>query len=496
MRHDVRLVCVVALIAACSKEPRRGPDLQITTESVKLKRGEALPEKSAIFDGELVRLRAARGETLTVLVWRRDETPFEVALTLDDRAMTVRGYEVTHQRVVHASTRMYGPSRGAGQYPDKLIATATPAFVATRVAMFEIDCSGHSSSVQGTLRVADQTFAVELKVGQDELPDAPLRVWAYLHPRELERAGIAEADLAWTLRRYGVAASRDLGPDAYEAHAEQLAGLPYVPVLLPKAPEELERDVVSWVHLLAGTGKLPFAIPIDEPRDAATRAEVRALADRVRGVDGAAGKFLFAVTDQPHDVYGDAVDVFITPMGLTRERPASPERWTYNGSPPFAGSMILDTDGVALRTWGWIGWRYRIPLWYVWDATYWSDRHNHRRKGGQGLPEPGNYDLDATTFDDGEDHGALDGMLIYPTGEPSLRLAALRRGLLDRVLLEAVEACAGRPTADAIAATVIPKALGDAGRPGDSGPGSWPTDELAWETARHALLDRLAQCPR
>jgi hypothetical protein len=38
--------------------------------------------------------------------------------------------------------------------------------------------------------------------------------------------------------------------------------------------------------------------------------------------------------------------------------------------------MILDTDGVALRTWGWIAFRYDIGLWYAWEGLYFTDRYN------------------------------------------------------------------------------------------------------------------------
>jgi hypothetical protein len=161
--------------------------------------------------------------------------------------------------------------------------------------------------------------------------------------------------------------------------------------------------------------------------------------------------------------------------------------------------MILDTDGAALRTWGWIAFRWRVPIWYVWDAAYWSDRHNSRRRGGPRFPPPADLDADAVSFDDGEDHGNLDGVLGFwgPSGpEPSLRLAALRRGLQDRALLELLARCAGRDSADALAARLVPAALGDAGKPGDSRPGAWPTDEAAWEAARIEVLDALAACSR
>jgi hypothetical protein len=125
----------------------------------------------------------------------------------------------------------------------------------------------------------------------------------------------------------------------------------------------------------------------------------------------------------------------------------------------------------------------------VWDALYWHDRHNRK-----GAPLPGrafSHD-DATSFDDGDDHGNLDGVLALPAPggcQPTLRLAALRRGLQDRLLLDLAAACDPVATA-ALAASLVPRALGDAPVSGDP---AWPTDEAAWEQARRKLL-ALAFC--
>jgi hypothetical protein len=149
--------------------------------------------------------------------------------------------------------------------------------------------------------------------------------------------------------------------------------------------------------------------------------------------------------------------------------------------------MVLDAEPPGMRTWGWIAWRWQIPIWYVWDGLYWHDRHNRR-----GAPMPGRSldpRADPVSFDDGEDHGNLDGVLALPGCRPTLRLAALRRGYQDHALLELAAAC-NRPAADELAAQLVPRALGDAGdRP------SWPSDEATWEAARQRLIE-LASCRR
>jgi hypothetical protein len=142
--------------------------------------------------------------------------------------------------------------------------------------------------------------------------------------------------------------------------------------------------------------------------------------------------------------------------------------------------MVLDAEAPGLRTWGWVAWRYQIPLWYAWDALYWHDRHN--RKGA--LDAAG----DATSFDSGDDHGNLDGVLAMPGCQPTLRLAALRRGLEDRALLGQAARC-DAAAADAIAHRLVPTALGEAG----DAP-SWPSDEVTWEAARRELIEIAARC--
>jgi hypothetical protein len=142
--------------------------------------------------------------------------------------------------------------------------------------------------------------------------------------------------------------------------------------------------------------------------------------------------------------------------------------------------MVLDAETPGTRTWGWIAWRWQIPIWYVWDALYWHDRHNRR-----GAPLPGRAldpDRDPVSFNDGEDHGNFDGVLALPGCQPTLRLAALRRGYQDLALLELAAAC-NRPAAEQLAAELVPRALGDAGATS-----SWPSDEAAWEAARQKLI--------
>jgi hypothetical protein len=465
-----------------------GPALQIVGESTRLRITDPVPASSPWFDGARVAVVAARGEVIGLQVLHRGGGPVALAFPHAGGAVTVRGYAVDALEVARPSTDMYGGSHGAGRYADGLVPAAAPT---TDPAYFEIEVARDAAPgpIAGELTVSGRALPVALTVAGVALPPLPIRVWAYGDPRELGWTGGDEAACVARFRAHGVLLSPDVKLEAWPAWRDRLLGVPGlgdVPVWISEDPSVAAEQVKQWIAIFAGTGQVPFAIPIDEPRTPARRAQVRALADAVRAAGGGPGRFHLAVTDDPHPEYGDAVDLYISPLAahLTGDRVP---RWTYNGAPPRAGSMVLDAEPPGTRTWGWIAWRWRIPIWYVWDALYWHDRHNRR-----GAPLPGRAlepRRDAVSFDDGEDHGNLDGALALPGCQMTLRLAALRRGYQDQQLLELAAAC-DRPATERIAAELVPRALGDA-RDGELA--SWPADEAAWEAARRRLIE-LASC--
>jgi hypothetical protein len=502
--------CVVAAVACGRREPAgRGPDLadvMIVGESTRLRTTDPIPNSSAFFDGTGVKLTLARGETIGLQVLYRGER--EVLVDLASADLEIRRSVVEPVIVTRPTTAMWGPSRGRGEYPDRLrrlapddrTPTAGPVLIELAVARV-----APPGLVRGTITVGGREISLEVTIAPVRLPPlgARPRVWAYYDTREVAAvvgagdARAAEVACAAMLREHGVMATPELTLDSYDQRKAAVAGSPFVPILLGDA---VEATVAGWIAKLAGTSQVAFTIPIDEPRAEADKRRVRALADRVRAAGGGPGKFLYAVTDQPHPIYGDAIDLYISPFAVTRDGDRSTPRWTYNGTPPWAGAMTVDAGGVDLRTWGWIAWRWKVPVWYVWDGLYWHDRHNRKRNGLDPMGGAANTGAtDAVTFDDGEDHGNLDGALLLPplpgataTGcTPTLRLATLRRGLEDRLLLDALEARGGRARADAIAAELGAVALGDAKR---GAAAAWPADEAAWERARQRLIAELAGC--
>lgn len=491
----MRLALLLALAACSSKRVDPGPDLAIVGESTRVRLEDPHPTTTPWFDGRTVTLAAARGETLGLQILQRTPAPVHLELP----GTRVRTYEVEAFRVTRPSTRMFGGSRGAGRYADGLVEAARPASPVVFVEI-AVPVAGEPGERRGELVVGARRFPVSLSVAPVTLPPLPRGVWAYEDPRELawhagetgERPRVAapsDAERACIamFRDHGVLLAPDLPVESWPHYRDLVDGFPHVPAIVSTDPARAADDVRAWIAATRDTGQVPFAIPIDEPRTPEARARVKALAQAVRAAGGGPTTFRYAVTDVPRPEYGELVDLYIAwnAAHLVGDAHA---RWTYNGAPPHAGAVVLDAQTPGTRTWGWIAWRWQIPIWYVWDALYWHDRHN--RKGAPLPGRPLDLAADPVSFDDGEDHGNLDGVLALPGCRRTLRLTALRRGLVDKQLLELAAACAPAETAR-LAADLVPRALGDATGTAPS----WPTDEAAWERARRRLLE-LAACAR
>ncbi len=481
-----RALCGIALCAAgtaCKRTAKQSPP---RVDAPRL--GDALVVGSggSGAGAGTLELVGARGETLRV--WGD--------LRIDAPGITVEHLSAGPVTVTRGSSEMYGGSTGTGRYLD-ILRHGVPG---TPYSALSIAPETAPGELAGTFTGRDgRLLPVRLTVAPVTLQprDQPL-VWAYYDPRELAWAGLGHGSVAAPSAEeraciamfgsYGVLLSPDLPVEAWEARKDLLAGSRFIPALIKSGAEAR-----AWIDATHDTAPspLPFAIPIDEPHDADARARVRELATEVRAAGGGPTSFLFAVTDEPHAEYGDLVDLYIT---LTPKRTDTYRRWTYNGAPPRAGSMVVDTVAPGPRTWGLIAYEYAIEVWYVWDALYWHDRHN--RRGG---PLPGralDVSRDATSFENREDHGNLDGVLAFPGDAatpclPSVRLASIHRGLQDHALVAAAVRCDSQ-AALAIVRRMIPAALGDVQKTDKP---AWPIDESSWERARRELIAIAARCP-
>jgi hypothetical protein len=255
-----------------------------------------VPRTSPWFDGTSVSIVVARGETFAFQVLHREAGPVRLAGDLP-----VRAYAVERVTAKRGSTSLYGGGRGAGDYPDVLVATDAPS---TNPAFFELPIPVDAkSSYTLTLDVAGRQIPVTVRVSDVTLPRPAGRVWAYYDPRELVwaklGAGTHEAPSAEekaciaTFRDFAVTLSPDLTLEAWPARRELLGDFPYVPVRLDK--DHAADDVRGWLAATQGTGQVPFAIPIDEPRKPEAVARVVKLAQTVRAWGGRPAEILFSL---------------------------------------------------------------------------------------------------------------------------------------------------------------------------------------------------------
>ena len=514
------IAALAAVLGACqsgdgptvSWQERWRPGVQIVGETVKRRRGELPPAHSAIFDGHTVRLRAARGEVLGIQVLLHRTGHRQVSLSFPVPGVTVESFDVGFLDVTEPSSPgEYGHSVGPGAYPDILRSGSGPIAADDQVFFdVAVAASAEPGLLRGELVAGSDRFPVELTVEPIEIRiDREPWVWVWFKSTELMREhGLPDEDGPQQLaieraysdlfRRHGCLLATDYFPDRLRRRLHLLTpDVQFWPVALSKDdPAAMERQAAEWVDFFRGRPTLPFTFTIDEP-SGAERDQVRTHAEAVHRAGGGPDTLPFMVTDAAAPVYRGAVDIFCSPLSIPPPPgwPAPTRFWTYNGRPPRAGNMTIDKPGTALRTWGWIGARYDIGLWYAWEGMYYSDRYNL----GPGAPPTDvlhNPLNDDERHKGGHDWGNGDGLLMYPGPVPSLRLKALRRGLQDRLLLRRLASCGPEGAAEsaALARRMVPAALGAVAA---DQPQTWPDDEQSWETARNDILDAiLSSCPR
>jgi len=124
-------------------------------------------------------------------------------------------------------------------------------------------------------------------------------------PSDSERACAA------MFREHGVLLSPDLHIDWWPARKADFAGIRDVPVVISEDPAKAGDEVRAWIAATKGTGHVPFAIPIDEPRTPKRIREVVELGKAIRAAGGGPNTFRFAVTADPRPEYAGLVDQFI-----------------------------------------------------------------------------------------------------------------------------------------------------------------------------------------
>jgi len=254
-----------------------------------------------------------------------------------------------------------------------------------------------------------------------------------------------------------------------------------------RAVESYARGFVAHFRAKGWDPSMLVAFPADEPsvEEAFDTAQFLARALRRGGPEIRFRMDVYKALDRALiERFDPLIDIWAVQgshwNGLLRELKKRQRRgvevWFYQGSAPALGPEILDTEGLALRTWGWIGWRYRMDAADLWECCkwqlttdIWTDPQNN--------PWPTNGP----------------GVLYYPGSRlgvdapiPSIRLKALRRGAFDHDYLALLASLGEKERADRIATSVVHSALDATIAPRGSA-GDWSHDPDIWDLARHDL---------
>jgi hypothetical protein len=163
----------------------------------------------------------------------------------------------------------------------------------------------------------------------------------------------------------------------------------------------------------------------------------------------------------------------------------------YQGGEPYLGGEALDDDGVALTTWPWIAWRYRLDSLFLYNMTEWDYA---RLSGAKVAWAGGKREIWENPLNQSWATNSQ-GVLVYPGPYVgirgvvgTIRLRQVRRGLQDYEYLWLAARRGAGATADEVSRRIIPRALHEAGTLGEIGArGSWERDPRGWALARRDL---------
>jgi hypothetical protein len=228
-----------------------------------------------------------------------------------------------------------------------------------------------------------------------------------------------------------------------------------------RALDTYAKEIARHFTEKGWTGARLFFYPIDEP-DLEARPNyanlVKAYGETLKSSGTGIGQL---VTMAPYwsPVPLGFVDIWATTGGgyfprLMAERQKLGEQtWFYQQHEPFLGGQSVNNEGLGMRSWAWIAWRYRADGIFLWAGNFWNE---------DPYRDPENWSRNLLG----------NGILFYPgrllsslglparRGPiPSFRMKALRRGLLDYEYFQLLRSLGGDP--DPLVARVVRSALND-----------------------------------
>jgi len=175
----------------------------------------------------------------------------------------------------------------------------------------------------------------------------------------------------------------------------------------------------------------------------------------------------------------------------------------YQGAEPFQGNETLDSDGIALRTWSWVAWQYRIDY----ECYYSMGGGHHRAEPVAGNPNRfrdvsrRNYDCDIWDYPRNRTWAVSQAVFVYPGKKVGLdlpiwniRTKQIRRGQTDFEYFWLLREAGQGSLADSLCKGVLNVALSEAAPRAEAyGAGKWSHNPDDWDAAIDKAGDKLEE---
>lgn len=258
----------------------------------------------------------------------------------------------------------------------------------------------------------------------------------------------------------------------------------------------------------------------DEPPKSAA-STLNDFARRVKAASGGALRRQIAVysilgnrwdSQQPvFDLWKDTLDMWLVAgdyysVPHMNTLPPGTLKGMYQGGEPYQGNETLDADGVALRTWSWIAWQYRIDyLCYYSMSEAWRKAVPSPQDPGRfvALPGPAGENDDNEIWDHPRNRpwAVSQGVFIYPGKRVNydlpivnIRMKQIRRGQTDFEYFWLLAQAGEGALANSLVKSVIGVALSEAASgPEQYGYGRWSHNPADWDAAVARAASRLVQ---